>query len=84
MLALLLPKDMADNFPRFLLLCFSSIRSCSFNVTTAIVKVFRSPGSRGPPYDLVPVPYNYRARCDKKHINSEIYLFRVAFDNSML
>ena len=56
--ALLLPKDMAENFPRFLLLCFLSIRSCSFNVTAAIVKVFKSPGSRGPRSDLVLVPWS--------------------------
>ena len=49
---------MAENFPRLLLLCFLSIRSCSFNVTTAIVKVFRSPGSRGPWSDLVLVPWS--------------------------
>ena len=45
MLALLLSKDMAENIPHFPLLCFLSITSCSFNVTAAIVKVFRSPGS---------------------------------------
>ena len=45
--ALLLPEDMAENFPLFLLLCFLSMRSCSFNVTAAIVKVFRYPGSKG-------------------------------------
>ena len=56
--ALLLPHDMAENFPRFLLLCFLSIRSCFFNVTAAIVKVFRSPGSRGPRSDLVLVPWS--------------------------
>ena len=56
--ALLLPNDMAENFPRFLLLCFLSIRSCSFNVIAAIVKVFRSPGSRGPRSDLVLVPWS--------------------------
>ena len=32
----------------------------------------------------LPLPNYYRARFDKKHINSEIYLLRVAFDNSML
>ena len=56
--ALLLPNDIAENFPRFLLLCFLSIRSCSFNVIAAIVKVFRSPGSRGPRSDLVLVPWS--------------------------
>ena len=30
--ALLLPNDMAENFPGFPLLCFLSIRSCSFSV----------------------------------------------------
>ena len=56
--SLLLPNDMAENFPRFLLLWFLSIRSCSFNVIAAIVKVFRSPGSRGPRSDLVLVPWS--------------------------
>ena len=42
---------MAENFPRFLLLYFLSIRSCSFNVIAAIVNEFRSPGSRGPRSD---------------------------------
>ena len=55
-LALLLPNDMVENFPRFLLMCFLSISSCSFNVTAAIVKVFRSPCSRSPRSDLVLVP----------------------------
>ena len=57
-LALLLPSDMVENFPRFLLLCFLSIRSCSFNVAVAVVKVFRSPGSRGQWSDLVLVPWS--------------------------
>ena len=57
-LALLLPSDMVENFPRFLLLCFLSIRSCSFNVAAAIVRVFRSPCSRGPRSDLVLVPWS--------------------------
>ena len=57
-LALLLSNDVAENFPRFLLLCFLSIRSCFFNVTAAIVKVSRSPGSRGPQSDLVLVPWS--------------------------
>ena len=56
--ALLLPSDMAENFPLFLLLCFLSMRSCSFNVTAAIVKVFRYPGSRGLRSDLVLVPWS--------------------------
>ena len=58
LLALLLPNDMAENFPRFLLLCFLSIRSCSFNVIAAIVNVFRSPGSRGPRSDLALAPWS--------------------------
>ena len=56
MLDVLLRKDMVENSPRFLLLCFLLIRSCSFNVSAAIVKVFRSPGSKGPRSDLVIVP----------------------------
>ena len=32
-LALLLPNDMVESFPRFPLLCLLSVRSCSFNVT---------------------------------------------------
>ena len=32
----------------------------------------------------LPLSNYYRARCDTKHINSEIYFLRVAFDNSML
>ena len=44
MLAVLHLKDMVENSPRFLLLRL--IRSCSFNVSATIVKVFRSPGSK--------------------------------------
>ena len=72
MLTLLLPKDMAENFPRFPTLCFSSIRLCSFNVTAAIVKVFRSPGSIGPRSDLVLVP---RSRVGKGRSSVSVKLF---------
>ena len=73
MLTLLLPKDMAENFPRFpIFLCFSSIRLCSFNVTAAIVKVFRSPGSIGPRSDLVLVP---RSRVGKGRSPVSVKLF---------
>ena len=72
-LTLLLPKDMAENFPRFpIFLCFSSIRLCSFNVTVAIMRVFRSPGSIGPRSDLMLVP---RSRVGKGRSPVSVKLF---------